>query len=132
MESRMVDEETHLRLVNGIDAFLSRIRTSAETLDVVDRQKILRLIVKEILVSADTVTIRHSIPVTSSGPKGTPAPSRETNTPSYLLCGRSQIAALWSPHVGSNKLFFREDARFEERTDEPVHLSVSTAATDSL
>jgi site-specific DNA recombinase len=97
MESRMVDEETHLRLVNGIDAFLSRIRTSAETLDVVDRQKILRLIVKEILVSADTVTIRHSIPVTSSGPKGTPAPSRETNTPSYLLCGWSRHPALRRP-----------------------------------
>jgi hypothetical protein len=31
MESRMVDEETHLRLVNGIDDFLSRIRTSAES-----------------------------------------------------------------------------------------------------
>jgi site-specific DNA recombinase len=29
MESRMVDEETHLRLVSGIDDFLSRIRESA-------------------------------------------------------------------------------------------------------
>ncbi len=91
MESRMVDEETHLRLVNGIDDFLSHIRKSAETLNIVDRQKILRLIVKEILVSTDNVTIKHSIPITS-GPKGTPAPSGETNTPSYLLCGRSHGA----------------------------------------
>ncbi|MGD0659469.1 MAG: recombinase family protein [Syntrophorhabdales bacterium] len=123
MESRMVDEETYLRLVNGIDDFLSRIRTSAESLNVVDRQKILRLIVKEILVGTGTVTIKHSIPITS-GPMRTPAPSGETNTPSYLLCGRSQIAALWSPHVGSNKLFFREDARFEPLVGIIMPLSV--------
>jgi hypothetical protein len=46
IESRMVDEETHLKLVNGIEGFLSRIHKSAETLNVVDRQKILRLVGK--------------------------------------------------------------------------------------
>lgn len=95
MESRMADEETHLRLVNGIDDFLSRIRKSAETLNVLDRQKILRLIVKEILVSADTVTIKHSIPTGPSFPeRTTPATSGQMNVPSYLLCGRSQRTAL--------------------------------------
>jgi len=95
IESRMVDEETHLRLVNGTDDFLSRIRQSAKSLNVVDRQKILRLVVKEILVSGDTVTIRHSIPITSSfhEPKPAPSPSERTNVPSYLLCGRGLIAA---------------------------------------
>ena len=58
-----------------------------------------QLIVKEILVSADTVRIRHSIPITS-GPKGTPAPSGETNTPSYLLCGRSRFADAGKYGVG--------------------------------
>jgi len=92
IESRMVDEEMYLQLVGRIDDFLSRIRHSAESLNVLDRQKILRLVVKEILVGADTVTIKHSIPTnpTFSDPKLTPDPS-ETNLPSYLLRGGSVI-----------------------------------------
>jgi site-specific DNA recombinase len=95
IESRMVDEEMYLQLVGRIDDFLSRVRQSAESLNILDRQKILRLIVKEVLVSGDTVTIKHSIPTTSSipDPKATPAPSGQINVPSYLLCGRSHIAA---------------------------------------
>jgi site-specific DNA recombinase len=91
IESRMVDEEMYLQLVGRIDDFLSRIRQSAESLNVLDRQKILRLVVKEVLVSGDTVTIKHSIPTTPlfPDPKVTPDPSGQTNMPSYLLCGRS-------------------------------------------
>ena len=91
IESRMVDEEMYLQLVGRIEDFLSRVRQSAESLNVLDRQKILRLVVKEILVSGDTVTIKHSIPTTSTcpDPKATPDQSGQTNVPSYLLCGRS-------------------------------------------
>ena len=99
IESRMVDEEMYLQLVGRIDDFLSRVRQSAESLNILDRQKILRLIVKEVLVSGDTVTIKHSIPTTSSipDPKATPAPSGQINVPSYLLCGRSHHPSLWRP-----------------------------------
>ena len=96
IESRMVDEGMYLQLVGRIEDFLSRVRQSADSLNVLDRQKILRLVVKEVLVSGDTVTIKHSIPTTSSipDPKATPAPSGQTNVPSYLLCGRSHDATL--------------------------------------
>jgi len=99
IESRMVDEEMYLQLVGRIDDFLSRVRQSAESLNILDRQKILRLIVKEVLVSGDTVTIKHSIPTTSSipDPKATPAPSGQINVPSYLLCGRSHHPSLRCP-----------------------------------
>jgi len=91
----MVDEEMYLQLVGRIDDFLSRVRHSAESLNVLDRQKVLRLVVKEILVSGDTVTIKHSIPTTPtfSDPKVTPDPSEQTNLPSYLLRGGSDITA---------------------------------------
>jgi site-specific DNA recombinase len=46
---------------------------------VVERQKILRLVVKEILVGSNAIRIRHSIPVSDSGPgtsgTGTPGPT---------------------------------------------------------
>ncbi len=95
LEAKMIDQETYLQLVNKIDDFLSRIRKSAECLNVLDRQKVLRLIVKEILVGTDTVTIKHSIPTTISfsAPTAPPCPSGYPDVPSYLLCGRSNITA---------------------------------------
>jgi len=94
MEAKTIDEETYLQLVSKIDDFLFRMRRSAETLNVLDRQKILRLVIKEILVDMDTVTIKHSIPTTTvfSEPTTPPYPSPRSNTPSYLLCGRSNLA----------------------------------------
>jgi len=39
-----------------------RIRSRGNSLDISERQKILRLVVKEVLVGSETITIRHSIP----------------------------------------------------------------------
>jgi site-specific DNA recombinase len=45
------------------------LRSAEETLSVIERQKIVRLLVKEILVGEDTITIRHSIPIPSAPPE---------------------------------------------------------------
>lgn len=80
------DRATYLRLAETLTGFLTRLRSSAETLDVQVRQRIVRLLVKEVLVGDDTILIRHSIPVPSND-----APSSPTNTndrpvrESYLL-----------------------------------------------
>ncbi len=96
LEAKTIDDETYLQLVGKIDDFLSRMRRSAETLNVLDRQKILRLVIKEILVDMDTVTIKHSIPTatTFSEPTAPSFPSGHSNVPSYLLCGRSNHPTL--------------------------------------
>jgi len=75
-----------LRLAETLTAFLARLRSAAETLSVVERQKIVRLLVKDVLVGEDTITIRHSIPIPSSSPQngGTHDPSGQN----YLLCKR--------------------------------------------
>jgi len=78
-----VDQQAFLRLVNSMEGFLGHMRSSAKELNVVERQKILRLVVKEILVDKETIKIKHSIPATHSrvfnGPNG------GKNVPSYLL-----------------------------------------------
>ena len=80
LEASTVEQGRHLQLAESMEGFLDRMHRSAESLKVTDRQKILRLVVKEILVGPDTLTIKHSIPVGgSSGP---------LDIPSYLLCGR--------------------------------------------
>ena len=75
---RAKDRETYLRLAETLTDFLARLRSSAETLDIAERQRIVRLLVKEILVTEDKITIRHSIPISGS-PGGGPDPSKPGN-----------------------------------------------------
>jgi len=56
------DQISFLRLAETLTAFLQRLRQSVETLEIAERQKVVRLLVKEVLVDNDTITIRHSIP----------------------------------------------------------------------
>ncbi len=78
------DRAAFLRLAETLTAFLARLRSAAETLSVIERQRIVRLLVKDVLVGEDTITIRHSIPI-PSGPlqNGGSEPSDGQN---YLLC----------------------------------------------
>lgn len=88
IEANVVDRERCLRLVGNLNGFLSSLHQSAQTLDVKDRQRVLRLVVKEILVGPDTVTVKHSIPVSSrSG-----GSSGDSEGQSYLLRGWSHVA----------------------------------------
>ena len=75
---RVKDREIYLRLAETLTGFLARLRSSAETLDIAERQRIVRLIVKEVLVTEDKITIRHSIPISES-PAGGPDPSKLGN-----------------------------------------------------
>src|SRR5437764_1666495 len=61
------DRAAFLRLAETLSAFLGRLRSAAETLTVIERQKIVRLLVRDVLVGEDTITISHSIPI-PSGP----------------------------------------------------------------
>jgi site-specific DNA recombinase len=84
------DRAMFLRLAETLTAFLARLRSAADTLDVIERQRIVRLVVKEVLIGDDTIIIRHCIPITSTPPAsgGQSAPSRPDGAPtgqSYLL-----------------------------------------------
>ena len=62
------DRAIYLRLAETLSDFLTRLRTSADTLDVQERQRIVRLVIKDILVGDETIVIRHSIPLSSVTP----------------------------------------------------------------
>ena len=94
------DRATFLRLAETLTAFLGRLRSAADTLDVIERQRIVRLVVKEILVGDDRILIRHCIPVGLASPpdSGSPRPNPARGTPggqSYLLRSGSERTALW-------------------------------------
>jgi site-specific DNA recombinase len=86
------DRAAFLRLAETLTAFLTRLRGAAETLSVIERQKIVRLLVKEILVGEDAITIRHSIPIPAAPPQN--GGSEALRGPNYLLCKGSDQSAV--------------------------------------
>src|SRR5439155_20164098 len=87
-----VDRATYLRLAETLTTFLTRLRSSAGALDVSERQRVLRLLVKEILVGDDKIIIRHCIPLPKAPDGGPSGGSTEAALPSlgsYLLCSGS-------------------------------------------
>jgi site-specific DNA recombinase len=87
-ELQAIADQTHdraafLRLAETLTAFLARLRSAAEKLSVTERQRIVRLLVKDVLVGEDTITIRHSIPILSGPPQNG---GSQPAGPNYLLC----------------------------------------------
>ena len=62
LDAELHDAEAYLQLTETLDGFRARLSTSNENLTVQQRQQIIRLVVREVLIGDDDVTIRHSIP----------------------------------------------------------------------
>ncbi len=107
LEMATLDQAKYLQLAETLATFRSRLRARAETLDIRERQQILRLLVKEILVDAETITIRHSFAIPSDPESnGMPNPSSGLSGASipsgYLLrSGSSQPVARQLVHEPS-------------------------------
>ena len=61
------DRDQYLRVAETLESFRERLRAGAGKLDVVERQKVLRALVKEVLVGDGEITICHSIPLPGAG-----------------------------------------------------------------
>ena len=88
------DRAAFLRLAETLTSFLARLRTAAETLSVTERQRIVRLVVKEVLIGDDTITIRHSIPVPSGPPQDRDSQRPPSGGQSLLLCKGSALTVV--------------------------------------
>jgi site-specific DNA recombinase len=94
------DRAAFLRLAETLTAFLARLHGAADTLSILERQRIVRLVVKDVLIGDDIITIRHSIPVQQGPPQGGCLPPSQTAGTNYLLCkGSDQSSAQQSVHA---------------------------------
>jgi site-specific DNA recombinase len=113
LDAQLIDQETTLKLAENLESFLGRLCDKADTASVLERQRVLRLLVKEVLIGPDCVVIRHRIPVTSPDP-----------TPGYLLRGRSHHPALWRASLAAlpRPVLHHPGAQqhAQERQDRPV------------
>ena len=125
-----MDESKYLQLAESLTGFRTKLRSRADALDVVARQQILRLVVKEVLVGTDRITIRHSIPIPQSGPRSSgPSipPAGATglmSAPGYLLRSGSHHPALRSPALGWKQLAFAVASCLEHCPNQAQHPAV--------
>ncbi|HWC16805.1 MAG TPA: recombinase family protein, partial [Terriglobales bacterium] len=113
------DRAAFLRLAETLTAFLARLRNAAATLSVIERQKIVRLLVKEVLVGEDTITIRHSIPIPSGPPQ--PGGSESSDGQNYLLCKGREWPSLRSPFLHRTYQPVLHHARLQKRSYQLEH-----------
>jgi len=131
LEMAAVDHTRYLQLAETLNGFRIKLCARAETLDIKERQQIVRLLVNEILVGADTLTIRHSIPIppSDSSSKGSSPPDSDPSgpchPPSYRLRSRSNHPSLRRTAVGMRHLAFLHDSCFQPSADQAQDLFVS-------
>ena len=83
LENELHDAENYLKLADTLDGFLARLAAGLDQLSVEEQQRILRLIVREVLIGGDDdkITIRHSIPTPN-----------DDGSPNYQLRGSRHLA----------------------------------------
>jgi site-specific DNA recombinase len=98
IESDLIDQKVLLKLADNMDNFLVKLRGAADTMSVVERQKVLRLVVKEVLIDDENIRVKHSIPLPHANmPTGS---MTGTKMPSYLLRKGRDRPSLRDPFVG--------------------------------
>ena len=73
-----------MQLSENIESLIEQLRNNVGSLAIKERQKILRILVKEIFVDKNEIKIRHSIPSVGKVPA--------SHDKSYLLCWGSSFA----------------------------------------
>jgi site-specific DNA recombinase len=98
LEMAAVDQTRHLRLVETLAELRTRLRARGSALAEAERQRVVRLLVHEILVGRNSITIRHSIPMptptpdSNDGARPAHGPPKPNPGQSYLLHSHSQHA----------------------------------------
>jgi site-specific DNA recombinase len=132
LTSELEDQATYLRLAHTLGDFLARLRNRAQDIDTKAQQKIVRLLVKEVVVGEDSITIRHSIPSSQRplkgfaeyGEKGGKTTDSTGVSESYLLCtgrGRPALRRAFRPR-GYDPL--GHHARFEIPANEAQYSTI--------
>ena len=115
LETAAADQQRYLRLVESLAPFQARLRARAESMDIGERQRIVRLLIKEVIVGPQSITIRHCLPMTPnpSLPTGPSDPTAGPISGSSLLRSGSPFAIAQQsvPHGG------RQDTGTGERRD---------------
>jgi site-specific DNA recombinase len=63
IDAQLADREAYLKLADDLAGFLAQLRDHTQDASVTERQRVLRLLVKDVLIGPEKITIRHRIPI---------------------------------------------------------------------
>jgi site-specific DNA recombinase len=86
LETAVADQQRYLRLVESLAPFQERLRSRAASMDTGERQRIVRLLIKEVIVGSEAITIRHCLPI--------PSHPNSPNPPATPTVGQAQGSSL--------------------------------------
>jgi site-specific DNA recombinase len=66
LDAQTADRDAYLKLADDLDGFLAHLRHRTTDADIEERQRVLRLLVKDVLIGPEKITIRHRIPTRAS------------------------------------------------------------------
>ena len=102
LAAQLVNRDTYLKLATNLEDFLAGLRGNTAT--VPDQQRVLRLLVKDVLIGPERILIRHCIPTGGSTSTSTrkivDGDADEEPSPSSPLRWRSQNPTLRGAGVG--------------------------------
>ena len=132
-----VTRTAYLRLAETLNTFLTRLRSSASALDVSERQRIVRLLVKEVLVGDDKIIIRHCIPLPNrsddgDGPSTARINAAPAGTEGYLLRSRSHDTALRGSFSREVQVSFFQDPCIQPFVDHPPDNTVRDSLVEDF
>ena len=126
------DRAVFLRLAETLTAFLARLHGAAETVSILERQRIVRLVVKDVLIGDDTITIRHSIPVQQGPPQGGCLPPSQAAGTDYLLRKGSDHTPLRNTFARGTKQTTINATSLDELPEQVNEALIGNPLTDSL
>jgi site-specific DNA recombinase len=119
LDAQLADREIYLTLADNIENFLTGMKNKAATASIAERRRVLRLLVKDVLVGPDKITIRHSIPIRPNPTSTAETDQEGESSPNCQLRWRSQNPTLRHPHgVVAQRPILAEDAGLQERLDQ--------------
>ena len=123
VDAQAADRDAYLKLAGDLEGFLTQLHGNAATATVEDRQRVLRLLVKDILIGPEKITIRHRIPTRadrSGARQRDPGPDTEgDHRADYLLRWGRARCSLWRPLLRFRQLPVFDDPCGQPLADQP-------------
>ena len=89
LDAQAADRDAYLKLADDLEGFLAQLHGKATGASTDDRRRVLRLLVKDVLIGPEKITIRHRIPIREPASGGRHHDTTDTEgdmRQSYALC----------------------------------------------
>jgi site-specific DNA recombinase len=99
LDAQLADREAYLTLAADLQGFLTQLHARAETSTLDERRRVLKLLIKDVLIGPEKITIRHRIPLrerVSSDTQHTGNTDTEVNILNIAQC----VGGVFTPPCG--------------------------------